>query len=171
MMKDFVMPIVVLSLICLLVSGALAVVNDITYPVIKEAAIERAFIAKQEIIPSAEDFVLIDSDEFPRAVAEAYRTSNDVGYIFTVSVIGYGGDIRMLCGINNNGEIIKTTVLSHTETQGLGTIVFEHRAAAYAGMNYEQAMGLDAIAGSTITSVAYKRAVEYAFQAYEIITR
>jgi electron transport complex protein RnfG len=169
MKKDFVMPILVLTLICLVVSGALAVVNDITHPVIQEASIQRAFEAKREMLPDAEDFILLEAEGLPYAVTEVYATPNSVGYIVAVTAQrGYGGDFYILCGINPNGEIIKSKVLSHTETMGLGTKVFD-AAVVYEGMNKAQAAQVDTIAGSTITSRAYREAMKDALEAFDII--
>jgi electron transport complex protein RnfG len=168
--KDFVMPILVLTLLCLLMTGALALVNNITYPVIKEGAAERAYNARKEIIPEAEAFVLLEPDWelMPETVAEIYGTNNNTGYIFVVYTYGYGGNIKLICGIDPGGKIIKSRILAHKETQGLGTIVFD-RAVAYEGQDENFARGLDAIAGSTITSNAYKNAILDAFAAYEAI--
>ena len=170
MKKDFIMPVTVLTLLCLIMAGALALVNNITYPVIKEAAAERAYIARKEIIPQAEEFILLEPDRelIPETVAEIYAANNNTGYIFIVYTYGYGGSIKLICGIDPDGKIIKSKILAHTETQGLGTIVFD-RAVSYEGQDADFAYNLDAIAGSTITSNAYKNAVLDAFAAFEII--
>jgi electron transport complex protein RnfG len=169
MKNDFIMPVLVLTLICLIISGALALVNDLTHPIIEEAANERAEIARKEIIPEAEEFILIEAEGAPKAVREIYGTSNNTGYIFVVVTNkGYGGDIKIICGIDPDGKIIKSAVLAHTETQGLGTIVFE-RAVIFEGLNKNVAAEIDALAGSTITSTAYKNAILDAFEAFEIV--
>ncbi|MBL8027670.1 MAG: FMN-binding protein, partial [Fibrobacteres bacterium] len=43
-----------------------------------------------------------------------------VQVVENVSTIGYGGPISILVGIDSTGRIIGSTVLSHTETPGLG---------------------------------------------------
>ena len=169
MNKDFIMPVLVLTLICLIIAGSLALVNNITLPVIEKSAAERAYAAKREIIPEADEFILLEAEGLPKAVHEVYGTNNDTGYIFVVIVNGYGGEVKIICGIDPEGKIIKSAVLAHTETQGLGTIVFE-KAVAYEGLDKNLA-GIDAIAGSTITSTAYRNAISYAFEAFEIVRR
>jgi electron transport complex protein RnfG len=161
------MPVLVLSIICLVVSGALAFVNYETQPIILQAAAERAYQARKEIIPEADEFVLLEAEGMPRTVVEAYGTTNNVGFVFMVAVSGYGGEIDIMCGISPDGKIIKSTVLNHSETQGLGTIVFD-RAVAYAGKD-RNLEGVDTIAGSTITFNAYRRAMVYAFEAFDIV--
>jgi len=170
MKKDFITPVLVLTLICLIIAGALALVNNVTYPIIRDAAAERAYTARKDIIPEANEFILIESEELPRAVAEAYITDNHTGYIFVINVYGYGGYIKIICGIDTDGRIIKSKVVAHTETQGMGTIVFD-RAVEYEGMDKNLEGSIDGIAGSTITFNAYRRAVLYAFEAFEIVRR
>ena len=169
MKNNFFFPILVLSLICLVMTAALALVNKLTTPIINNSARQRAEAAMLALIPQASGFEQIMSSSFPPGVHEAYRTLNDEGYIFVVNSPGYGGIIRVIAGIDSEGRIIRTAVLAHSETPGLGTIVFD-RALAYEGkdLNLE---GLDVISGATITYLAHRRAIEDAFAAYEIIRR
>jgi electron transport complex protein RnfG len=165
--KDYIMPILVLSVICLIVSGALAAGNNLTAPIIEQAAAERAEAARKEILPDADEFVPLHAEGFPKSIDAAYGTSNGIGYIFMVTSVGYGGDIKMVVGISPEGRIIKTAVLSHTETQGLGTVIFD-RAREYEGKD-GRLEGIDAVSGSTITFNAYRNGVRDAFAAFEIV--
>jgi len=165
--KDFVMPILALSLICLVMTGALVLVNNVTHPVITEAAAQRADEARRDIIPHADGFVPVEDDRLPESVIAAYATTNDVGYVFIVSVRGYGGFMQIICGVDEDGAIIRSSVLAHSETVGLGTAVFEVAA------EYERQDGslldVDAISGSTITLQAYRQALGDALAAFEIL--
>ena len=173
--NDFVKPIAVLFFICLFVSAALAVVNNVTKPVIDEGSRVRAALARKHIIPQADDFerldinVLRSQSGFPAAVTEVFRASNGEGFIITIIVTGYGGDISILCGVDNSGRIIRAAVLSHTETVGLGTPIFEEpHASQYWGIHIDGIEGISAVSGATITSNAYKNAMRYALAAFEI---
>jgi len=170
--KDLIIPIVVLSLICLFVSGALAIVNYFTEPVIKLAADERAKTAMKEIIPQADGFIILEIDNLPKTVTSVYESTNNSGYIFMVSSQGYGTEaIKLICGIDLSGRVIKSAVLSHNETQGLGTPVFENpHASQYWGKEKSGIENIEVISGATITSRAYKNAIRDAFIAYEIVT-
>ncbi|MCL2210056.1 MAG: FMN-binding protein [Treponema sp.] len=171
MKKEFIMPIIVLSLICLFVSGALAVVNGFTKPVIDLAAAERAAAARKEIIPQADGFELLHPEGAPRSITEIYRATNDTGYIFMISIPGYGGDIKMICGIDNNGRIIKTAVLAHTETKGMTDPVFaEPHQNQYPGKD-KNLENIIPVTGATISSNAYKSGVRDAFIAFELVRR
>ena len=170
MKNDFIMPIVVLALICLFVSAALAVGNNLTEPVITSGAIERAEAARKGIMPDAEGFELMEVDRLPARISGVYKTTNDIGYIFMIVTSGYGGEINLMCGINMAGNLINTATLSQSETKGLGTPVFdEPHAGKYKGKNKTEIEGVAAISGATISSNAFKRGIRDAFTAYEII--
>ncbi|MCL2243794.1 MAG: FMN-binding protein [Treponema sp.] len=179
MKKDFILPILVLSLICLFVSGALAVVNNFTAPVIEASAAERAAAARKEIIPQADGFELLNIEDLPRTITDVYRATNNTGYIFMITVPGYGGNISMICGINNEGKVIKTAVLSHTETKGMTDPVFAPADSNPANPNHQGRYtgkdknldGVIAVTGATISSNAYKSGVRDAFEAFELARR
>ena len=167
MKNDFVKPILALSLICFVMAGTLVLVNSATYPIIAEAAVERAEAARRDIIPGADEFVLVQDDRLPGSVIEAFATTNNAGYIFIVSVRGYGGEMRVISGVDPDGAIIRSMVLSHSETVGLGTIIFEISDEQEAGGG--SLLDVDAVAGSTITLHAYQQTLSDALAAFEII--
>ena len=169
MKKDFIQPILVLTLISLFISGLLAFGNSVTEPIIVRAAAERAENARKEIIPDADEFVLIETEKLPASVTEVYGTTNGVGYVFMItSPGGYGGDIKLICGIDPDGKLIGSAVLDHKETQGLGTVVLD-RAGVYEGMDKTLAATVDAISGATITSRSHQNGILDAFEAFDII--
>ena len=167
-MKDeFIMPILVLALICMFISGALAVVNNITYPVITRAAAGRAEQAQREIIPDAEAFVHIYAEGLPATIREVYETTNNKGFIFVIITSGYGGEITIMCGIDPAGEIISCLTLAHTETKGISDPVFAMQSE-YEGKN-KNLDGIESISGATISSNAYKNGILDAFTAFEMV--
>ena len=169
-MKKNIKPILVLTTICLVVTGAIALMNDITYPVIKEANARRTITTMNEIIPDASDFVNIKSDNLPPSIIEAYRVADDSGYIFIVSSNGFGGNMKVICGVNANGEIIEVRALQHFETKGLGDYI-ENRSftGQFDGKNINQLSEIDSVTGATITFNAFIHAVEDALNAFSII--
>ena len=172
MKKDFILPIIVLAVICIVVSGSLALLYNATAPVIAQRASERTQAARVEMFPQATGFERIQPDNLPGTVTAVYRTSNNVGYIFIVTVMGYNGDIEFICGIGPDGSVVDTAVLSHAETPVLGTIAFEYAfASQFVGRNNTDntLADIDTITGSTITAAAYINAVQYALDAYDIV--
>ena len=170
MKNDFVKLILVLTLICLIISGALAFTNSVTEPIITDAAKAREEAAWYEIIPEADGFTLIEANGLPSTIREVYCSSNNVGYIFIVVSSGYGGDIRIICGIDNDGRMISCRALEHTETKGLGAKITEPQFEnQFSGID-EKMEGIVAITGATISSKAYISAIGDAFIAYGLIS-
>ena len=170
MKKEFVMPVLVLALLCLLVSGALAFGNRLTAPVIEEAAAQRMEAAIRDIMPRADEFVLLEAEGLPNTVTGVYRTTNNVGFIFMITTSGYGGEIKLICGVDPAGKIIKTAVLAQTETRGLGTPVFEEgHAGQYRGKDRNSIESVQAISGATISSKAFKKGIRDSLEAFDIV--
>ncbi|NLT14257.1 MAG: FMN-binding protein [Clostridiales bacterium] len=169
MKKEFVLPILVLTLICLFISAALAITNNFTGPVIAKAAADRAEAARSEVIPEADSFELLQVEGLPQTVREVYKTTNNAGYVFMLTVSGYGGDINIICGIAPDGTIISAKTLAHTETKGMGSKITEEPFAGQFPGKDASLEGVDAISGATISSRAYINAVKDAVAAYEIV--
>ena len=167
--NDFLMPVAVLTAICLVITALLALTNSATSAVIENAARERAQAARSQIIPEAEGFELIEAEGLPSTVKEVYSTTNNCGYIFMLTTMGYGGEMDLICGIDNEGKIISVNTLSHSETKGMGSKTTEEPfRSQFVGKN-ESLKGVDAITGATISSTAYIGAIKDAFTAYNII--
>ena len=173
MKKDFVMPILVLALICLVISGALALTNNVTEPIIADAAAGREDAARYEIIPQADSFdEIVGTDGLAapvRQVYEATKNGERVGYIFMVTESGYGGDVKIICGINNEGRLIRSKVLEHSETKGLGSKIEEDWFTLQFDGTDSSFRDIDAISGATKSTNAYVNAIRHAFDAYEVI--
>ena len=168
--KDFVMPIVVLTAICLVITALLAVTNSITSSVIAKAAQERAEAARAVIIPDADGFELIEAAGLPDTVEEVYKATNNTGYVFMLSTIGYGGVMKLICGIDNDGRIINVQTLEHSETKGMGSKTAEEPFRSQFPGKDENLDGVEAISGATISSKAYLGAIGDAFTAFNIVT-
>ena len=165
--------IVVLVVICLLTSAALAVVNHFTAPVSAANAAAREQQARLDAVPEAASFEPIDL-ALPDGVVGAYTALDASGtplsYLFTVEGKGFGGTIQVLCVIGSDG-LIRTCrtmdVSSETKTLG-GQTASESYTGQYAGQDTSLS-GVSAISGATITSTAYRGCVETAFEAFELV--
>ena len=172
MKNDFVMPILVLTLICLVISGALAFTNSVTAPIIEEAAAVREREARSEMIPEADGFdELTGIEGLPLSIMEVYKTTNNVGYIFMVTTSGYGGDVKIICGIDSDGRLIRSKVLEHAETKGLGSRIEEAWFAEQFDGKDSEFRDVDAISGATISTNAYISAIRDAFTAFGLIEK
>ena len=173
MRKTYVMPLLVLTIICLVVSSALAFMDSITNPIITAAAAERAQVAMAGKIPEATGFESIDlnlvSGDLPSSIREAYRTTNGVGYIFIAVINGFSGDITVICGIDPGGRIISCSTLSHTETKGIGTILEQESfLSPFKGLD-SNLDGINTVAGATISTRAFIHAIDDILKAFQLI--
>jgi len=185
--KDFIKPIIILLTICFVVAGALAIINSITKPVVEENARILAALQKEKIMGEGVEFITAADDEtlridylrtlgLPVRITDVYRAANGLGYIFAVSIRGYGrDDLKLLCGIDMDGKIIETTpdalVITHTETQSFFNRVFSDRhLEQFWGADINSIEAVDAVSGATITSNALKNAMRYSLRAFEIVT-
>ena len=170
--KEIVKPIVVLTCICLVVTALLAYINMVTQPIIQAAEEKAATEARAEVLPDANGGFSEIETQLPEGVTEAYKADNGSGYVFSLVTKGYGGDAKLICGINSNGEINACKTLSHGETSGIGSRVFDNSEPFkdnFVGKTAETYEQVDGITGATISSTAYKKALKSAFEAYEAV--
>jgi len=165
--------IVVLTVICLVISAALAVVNSFTAPIIAAAAAERENASRQQVLPQASTFEPV-SGPFPASVSGAYRGIDEhgktVGYVFTAGNKGFDGTISVMTAIDCSGKIVAVSTLdvtSETATLG-GQTAKESYTSMYTGKD-AALDGVDVISGATITSEAYQQCVLDAFAAYDAV--
>ncbi|PKM73190.1 MAG: hypothetical protein CVU91_06395 [Firmicutes bacterium HGW-Firmicutes-16] len=165
--KDFVKPILVLTLICLLISAALAFTNQKTAPIIAAAEKAAAEAARQEVLPEADSFTLMELEGLPSTVTEVYRADNGAGFVFMLTAKGYSGDMKLICGMDADGKITDCNTLLQSETKGLGTkTTLPEFRQQFAGKD-SSLSGVETISGATISSKAYLGAIKDAFTAYE----
>ncbi|MCH5299126.1 MAG: FMN-binding protein [Ruminococcus sp.] len=168
--KEIITPIAVLACICLVVTALLAYINLVTSPIITEAEEKAAAEARAEVLSEADSFTLLDVENLPEEVVEVYKADNDAGYVFILTTKGYGGDMKLICGIKSDGTIEKSQTLSHSETSGLGSkTADEPYRSQYVGKTADTINEVDAISGATISSNAYKKAIKGALDAYNIV--
>ena len=167
--KDFVMPIAVLTAICLVISGALALTNSATAPIIEETSRRNAEAARLEVLPTADGFEQLTLEGAPATVKEAFKATNGVGYVFSLTTKGYGGTIKIVCSIDAEGKIVNTKLLEHSETQGMGSKAGDEAYKSQFVGKDASLEGVNTITGATITSRAYQAAIADAFTAYNMV--
>ncbi len=171
-MTDFGAPIIVLVLICAVMSGLLALTNGITAPIIEEAERKAAEEARLEVLPAADGFEKVEAEGLPAAVTEVYKATNGAGYTFSITTQGYGGKntLKMTVGIDMDGKITDTKVLSHSETAGLGSkITTDAFRSQFVGKD-ASLEGVDNISGATFSSNYYRAAIADAYAAFDLVT-
>ena len=172
----------VLGLVCLLCSGILGGVYALTKEPIDKAAVKKTEAAVAMVLPSFEstEKETVDLSGKTYSYYKALNGSEAAGYAVESSVSGFGGPLTLLVGITPDGVVYNTSVLSHSETPGLGAKCTsdEKFTAQWKGFDPSSKIlsvkkdggDVDAITASTITSRAYALAVENALAAFKAIS-
>jgi electron transport complex protein RnfG len=170
---------VVITLISVLILG---VIHHFTKDIIEQLPTYEKYASFRDVYPS---FHYVDS--FPKVFHEGkesidvYKTYDEkhecIGAIVcSTSHNGYVGEIDVLIGFNNQGDILNYRVISHKETIGLGARIVnwfkskEHNRNIIGIRANETNLSLvneggeiDAITGATVSSRAFLFAVRNAF--------
>ena len=152
-----------LFLIAAVVAAALAGVNSITKPVIDQLNAQKTQKAIEAVLPGGFDEQLSNFDAQGGLVSKVYKGAN--GYALEVLPAGFDNTITMMVGVDFEGKVLGISVVSHTETAGLGAVAAATTSAgeAFRGqfVGTSGSVGvtkdggsLDAITGATITSRA-----------------
>ena len=166
--NDILKPVVVLTAICLVVSGLLGLTNSITAPIIEENARLAADAARIELLPEATTgFEMIEGVEMD-GVTEVYKALNGSGYTVTAFGKGYGGNVELMFAFDADGKVVNLKVLSHSETAGLGSKIENPEfLAPFVGATDElKEKDIDMIGGATISSNAALTAANNARKAF-----
>ena len=179
-LKEIVIPAVSLLLICIVATALLGFTNQITAPKIEELAIKTQTEAKQNVLSIATDFSeekTASLDGVDYAYYEGTANGETVGYVFATSAKGYGGDIKIMVGIDKDGAVTGVSILEIAETAGLGmNAKNESFLNQYNGKSNTLSVikngekgenDIQALTGATITSNAMTKAVNIALDLYK----
>jgi electron transport complex protein RnfG len=125
--KEYVYPVIILTVIALVTTALLAVTNYISDPIIIANAEASANATRQELLPDADSFTKaelaneITSEDGKAEVKEVYTADNGSGTVATVVTKSFGGDLTMMVGMDADGSITGVSVTDHEDTPGVGT--------------------------------------------------
>lgn len=176
----------VLVCVALVMGAILAFVNHITEGPISQQAEKalsdgiKAVMMSDNLTVTANDTIkeTFDNKECVFIVHKASDASGkELGAAVESTTMGFGGDLKILVGFNPEGEILGYTLLRHSETPGLGakadTWFQKDGKASIIGKNPSTPLtvskdggDVDAITASTITSRAFLKAVNQAYDVY-----
>ena len=173
--ENVVLYVARLALTLLIIAGvmaaALAGVNSVTAPIIEKLTYEKTQAAVSAVLPGGGDTV-----DFPAMdlVSKVYQGEN--GYAVEVTPSGFDNTITMMVGVDNSGNVTGISIISHTETAGLGAVAAattsagEAFRAQFVGLNGNVSVTKDggqveAITSATITSRAVCAGVNAALAA------
>ena len=178
-MKGMIKDALILFAITLIAGLMLGVVNDITKEPIARQEQKAKTEACQNVFADAASFEEQEMEDATQALADAGLTGADIdelmaakdasgallGYVITVTDHeGYGGDIQFSMGVTTDGILNGISLLSISETAGLGMRAgevlvpqFENKDVdrfTYTKTGSTADSEIDAISGATITTNA-----------------
>lgn len=180
-MKNMVLSLLGVTFISSLSVG---IVNKITEQPIREAQEAATQMALQKVVPAfrKSGVTSVDVDGFALDVYTTRSAKNEVvGYaVKSQTKDGYSGAITMMVGIAANGNLYDVSILSHSETPGLGSKMCDvdnSLIRSIKGRNIDSldlrvskdGGDIDALSGATITSRAYGNAISRAYRAVQIV--
>ncbi|MBP5167185.1 MAG: RnfABCDGE type electron transport complex subunit G [Oscillospiraceae bacterium] len=163
---------VTLVLICLIVSLILGFVNHITEDSIAASRTARTADAMAEVL-RAEYYEPVGEFTQDGVVTALYRAYSDEvlrGWIAEASPSGFGGVIDMVVGADTEGVITGVSIVSMSETSGLGANARkESFRSQFIGKSGTLALSkkggeIDALTGATVTSTAVTSGVNEALR-------
>ena len=194
-MKSMMKDALILFAITLVAGLSLGFVNEVTKEPIAKAKEQAKQEACQEVFQDASGFVLIDGFDAAEAadvLAQAGVSGSDItevysatdangvtlGYVITVTNHeGYAGDIQFSMGVTLDGTLNGISLLSISETPGLGMEAGEVLVPQFAGkqvsaFSYTKSGAtddsqIDAISGATVTTNAIVNGVNAGLVYYQ----
>ena len=159
-----------LTVISLIVAALLGLVNNVTAAKIAKIDAEKTRIAMSAVVPEGSEFTdkLEISEDMAAAAAdqggklmELYGVTNggaEAGYVMKISASGSQGSIFMMVGVDANKAITGISVVSHSETSGIGTKVVGNEPNADGVPVLDQFMGMSGAGslevGKTVTAIS-----------------
>lgn len=177
---------VILTSVAIITGGILAVVNAVTAPQIKKIESETLAAGIQKVMGGG-DITVGDPDTLTPTIDNKQKTfivykvtdkaGKPLGHAVQSSENGFGGELKVLTGFSPDGVILGYTILQSAETPGLGAKAstwFQKESGekrSVVGKNMEQTNltvskdggDIDAITASTITSRAFLKAIQNAY--------
>lgn len=178
-MNEILKPGVALFAICVVAAASLGFTYSATKGPIEARQAQTKADSMRELIPSAKEFhedVTIPEGSAVTSAASGYAGGTPAGWVIGVSPKGYSGAIDMLVGILPDGKVSGVTIVSHSETPGLGAKARDANfTAQYIGqtgpflVTKSSPVGdneIQAITSATITTNAVTLGVNQALEFY-----
>jgi len=155
-----VFPIIFITVVVFVSVALLTWTDSVTATKIEEQKQQEIQSMLEEMFPNVEEYIFKDNIYILRA------DEVEIGYAFMAVGKGYGGDIDILIGLEDETTIKGITIISQSETPGLGSRITEDSfAQKFAGLNIgdvtltKDGGKIDGITGATISSGAVVDAV------------
>ena len=170
--KTMVYPVIILVVICVVCSAALAVQNDVTAPIIAANEAAQTQEAYLGVLPAGTDAAsLVTHDGLTTEGVIGAVTAPDGTIAVQASAAGYSGNqVTLFVSFDAAGSILNPSVDASTQTTGIGSKVAEEDfTAGFIGWNggaVSSGAPVDGIASATYSSNAVFAAVNAAIDCY-----
>ena len=173
---------VTLLLTCMVVAGLLGWVNSITKDKIAAITWEKTVAAMQKVI-EADDFSdAMELTDDMTAAATAQGGTLAAVYAINVEASGSQGTISMMVGIDMDGAVTGVSIVTNSETSGIGSKVMSNEPLTNGTRVLDQFIGksaadgvlsvgsnVDAITGATVSTKGVTTGVNAALAAAGVI--
>lgn len=172
----------ILFVITAVIAALLAATNALTEDVIAQNSVKAENNALKSVMPEADTFTAVSDEVAQRfsvnKIYDATRQGEHLGYCIRLSVGGYGGEIVCIVGVGADGKVTGTSIISHSETPGLGANIagdqFRDQFVGQGRVSVVKAGAADgqinAVSGATISSRAMTEAVNQAVDIAEALS-
>jgi len=159
-MKDYIKFSSVLGIICLIAGAFLSLVHSVTEPEIQKQARLAEIRSLKNVIPELADYKETTADGY-KIFTVFDEQGRIIGYTFLCEAKGYSSTIKIMVGIDAQGNIKGVDIVSQNETPGLGSRIKEADfLSGFKGRSPEDVQEVDTISGATISSRAVIEAVK-----------
>ena len=153
--KELVLPVIVLVAICLLCSALLAVLNDITAPIIEENTKAETLAAYVSVLPegtTSDNMTEVENLTTDGVLGAVTTANGDVAVKAAAS--GYSGkDVTVYVAFDAEGAVSNISIDASTQTTGIGSKVADDSfASGFVGWNGGEVSNgspVDALASAT----------------------
>ena len=162
---------VILFAFSAVVAILLGLVNMITKDPIAAYGKEKTARAMETVL-MADSYQLLENTNAEKIeLVDSIYQAGDRGWVVMVTPSGFGGEIQMAVGVDKSGSITGVSIISMSETSGLGANAKrESFREQYVGKSGSVALTkqggeIDALTGATVTSTAVTKGVNAALLA------
>ena len=153
-----------LTIIALVVAAMLGVVDMVTHDKIDAINVEKTNQALAAVAPEGAEFTPVELSDAAVAAAAAYGTLDSMyemstgGYAMKIVASGSQGSIEMIVGVDANKALTGVSVVSHSETGGIGTKVINNDPNSAGTPVLDQFIGMSGagslVVGKTVTPIS-----------------
>ena len=153
-----------LTIIALVVAALLGVVDMVTRDKIDAINVEKTNQALAAVAPEGAEFTPVELSDAAVAAAAAYGTLDSMyemstgGYAMKIVASGSQGSIEMIVGVDANKALTGVSVVSHSETGGIGTKVINNDPNSAGTPVLDQFIGMSGagslVVGKTVTPIS-----------------